>query len=32
LLFFDHPDVASRVRFFVNYDPWSRGEEPQFVK
>jgi Zn-dependent protease with chaperone function len=32
LLFFDHPDVASRVRFFVNYDPWSKGEEPQFVK
>jgi Zn-dependent protease with chaperone function len=32
LLFFDHPDVASRVRFFVTYDPWSKGEEPQFVK
>ncbi len=32
LLFFDHPTVSSRVRFFVTYDPWSKGDRPQFVK
>jgi Zn-dependent protease with chaperone function len=32
LFFFDHPDVASRVYFFVTYDPWAKGESPQFVK
>jgi len=32
LLFFDHPPIASRVHFFVTYDPWSKGEAPQFVK
>jgi len=31
-LFFGHPPTRDRVRFFANYDPWSRGEQPQFVK
>jgi len=32
LLFFDHPEVATRVHFFVTYDPWAKGDSPQFVK
>jgi Zn-dependent protease with chaperone function len=31
-LFFDHPPVRDRVRLCVTYDPWSKGESPQFVK
>jgi STE24 endopeptidase len=31
-LFFDHPTVAYRIHLFVTYDPWSKGESPQFVK
>lgn len=31
-LYFDHPPVADRVHLGVTYDPWSRGEQPQFVK
>ena len=31
-LFFDHPTVKHRVHLCVTYDPWSRGESPQFVK
>jgi STE24 endopeptidase len=31
-LFYDHPTVADRVHLFVTYDPWSKGEQPQFVK
>ncbi len=31
-LFFDHPPVVDRVHLFVTYDPWSKGEAPQFVK
>jgi len=31
-LFFDHPTVADRIRLGVTYDPWSKGELPQFVK
>jgi len=31
-LFFDHPTVADRIHLFVTYDPWSKGESPQFVK
>ena len=32
LLFFDHPTVADRIHLGVTYDPWSKGESPQFVK
>jgi Zn-dependent protease with chaperone function len=31
-LFYDHPPVVDRIHLFVTYDPWSRGEAPQFVK
>jgi Zn-dependent protease with chaperone function len=31
-LFYDHPPVRDRVRLCVTYDPWSKGESPQFVK
>jgi Zn-dependent protease with chaperone function len=31
-LFYDHPPVVDRVHLFVTYDPWSKGEVPQFVK
>jgi STE24 endopeptidase len=31
-LFYDHPTVTSRVHLCVTYDPWSKGESPQFVK
>ena len=30
-LFFDHPTVTDRIRLGVTYDPWSKGESPQFV-
>jgi len=32
LLFFDHPTVTDRIHLGVTYDPWSKGESPQFVK
>ena len=32
LLFFDHPPIASRVHFFVTYEPQSKSEAPRFVK
>jgi len=31
-LFYDHPPVRDRVHLCVTYDPWSKGESPQFVK
>jgi len=31
-LFYDHPTVTDRIHLFVTYDPWSKGEQPQFVK
>jgi STE24 endopeptidase len=31
-LFYDHPPVRDRVRLCVTYDPWSKGDSPQFVK
>jgi Zn-dependent protease with chaperone function len=31
-LFFDHPTVTDRILLGVTYDPWSKGESPQFVK
>jgi STE24 endopeptidase len=32
LLFYDHPTISDRIHLFVTYDPWSKGEQPQFVK
>jgi Zn-dependent protease with chaperone function len=31
-LTYDHPDIASRVRFALDYRPWDRGETNGFVK
>ena len=31
-MFYDHPPVADRVHLCLTYDPWSKGESPQFVK
>jgi STE24 endopeptidase len=31
-LFYDHPPISDRIRLCVTYDPWSKGEPPQFVK
>jgi len=28
----DHPTIADRVRFAQEYDPWSKGESPKYVK
>jgi hypothetical protein len=30
--FYDHPTRPERVRFVANYDPWSKGEAPKYVK
>lgn len=27
-----HPAIPDRVRFAHNYDPWSQGEQPKYVK
>ena len=27
-----HPSIPDRVRFAHNYDPWSKGEQPKYVK
>lgn len=31
-LFYDHPPIPDRMRFCLTYDPWSKGEPPEFVK
>jgi STE24 endopeptidase len=31
LLFYDHPAIPDRIRFCLTYDPWSKGEQPEFV-
>ena len=28
----NHPPIPDRVRFAHNYDPWSKGEPPKYVK
>jgi STE24 endopeptidase len=30
--FYTHPPIAERMLFAHSYDPWARGESPQFVK
>ena len=30
--FFDHPPINDRILFARNYDPWSKGEPPRFVR
>jgi Zn-dependent protease with chaperone function len=29
---YSHPPIAERVDFAIHYDPWGKGESPQFVK
>jgi len=29
---FSHPPINERLAFAAQYDPWSKGESPQFVK
>ncbi len=29
---YSHPPLDERIEFAHAYDPWSKGEEPQFVK
>jgi STE24 endopeptidase len=31
-LFYSHPSIPDRVQFALTYDPWSKGEQPEFVK
>src|SRR5713101_4639888 len=31
-LYYDHPPIPDRVQFALTYDPWSKGEQPEFVK
>jgi STE24 endopeptidase len=30
-LFYSHPPIPDRIRFALTYDPWSKGEQPEFV-
>lgn len=29
---YDHPPLDDRIKFALSYDPWSKGESPEFVK
>jgi Zn-dependent protease with chaperone function len=31
-LYYDHPPIPDRVQFCLTYDPWSKGQQPEFVK
>jgi STE24 endopeptidase len=30
--FYDHPTLDERIRFAQTYDPWQKGQSPEFVK
>ena len=30
--YYNHPPISDRVRFAHTYDPWSKGEQPKYVK
>jgi Zn-dependent protease with chaperone function len=30
-LYYSHPPIPDRIRFALTYDPWSKGEQPEFV-
>lgn len=32
IFFYDHPAIRDRVQFALHYDPWSHGQQPEFVK
>jgi len=29
---YDHPPLAERLRFAAEYDPWSKGQQPRYVR
>jgi len=29
---YDHPPLAERLRFAAEYDPWSKGQRPRYVR
>jgi hypothetical protein len=31
-LFYSHPPIPDRIPFSLTYDPWSKGEQGEFVK
>jgi STE24 endopeptidase len=31
-MFYSHPPIPDRIRFALTYDPWEKGEQPEFVK
>ncbi len=31
-LFYDHPAIPDRIKYCLRYDPWGKGEQPEFVK
>jgi STE24 endopeptidase len=30
-LFYTHPPIPDRIRFCLTYDPWSKGQQPEFI-
>ena len=31
-LYYSHPTTSDRVQFCLSYEPWSKGEQPEFVR
>lgn len=31
-LFYNHPAIPDRIQYALDYRPWDRGEQPEFVK
>lgn len=31
-MYYDHPSIADRIRFCLDYDPWANGGHGEFVK
>lgn len=29
---FSHPSIKERIEFALHYDPWSKGQQPEFVR
>lgn len=29
---YSHPPISERIAFVLSYDPWSKGQEPEFVR
>jgi hypothetical protein len=32
LWLYDHPPLTERVNYALTYDPWAKGQAPEFVK